>query len=272
MKVLISVDMEGLQGLTHGTQTQPTMRDYEQGRRVMADSVNAVSTGCKYSGAESVTIADSHDGQRNIRAADLVSGVHLITGWPKELSMVEGIKNADRLYLLGYHPMAGTINGVLDHTFSTAVHRLWVNGQEMGEIGLSASVAGHFDVPVTFVAGDGAAVRESQKIIEEAEFVILKEGLSRYSANSKVPADAEKELEKSAANALKLKGKPFKVEGKVEIKLEFQNTGMADNCRSIPGISRDDGYTVSMEASNIIEGYKLFRVMLSLSSFDHGGY
>lgn len=272
MKVLISVDMEGLHGLTHGTQVSPTMRDYEQGRHIMANSVNAVSTGCKYSGVDTVTVADSHDGQRNIRAADLVSGVNLITGWPKELSMVEGARDADKVYFLGYHPMAGTMNGVMDHTFSTSVHRLWINSEEMGEIGLSASVAGQLNVPVTFVAGDGAAVRESQKIIEDAEFIILKEGLSRYAANSKVPADAEKELEKAASNATKIKGKPFKIEGKVEIKLEFQNTGMADNCMSIPGIIRDDGYTVSIEASDMIVAYKLFRTLVSLSSFDHGGY
>lgn len=272
MKVLISVDAEGLQGITYGNQVSPGMRDYNIAREIMAQSVNSVARGSLSGEATKVTVVDSHDGNRNIMAESLDPGISLISGWPKELSMVEGVRDHDKLFFLGYHPKAGTEHGVLDHTYSTNVHRLWINGEETGEIGLSAGVAGHFNVPVTFMAGDRAAVKEAEKIIDDAEFVILKDGLSRYSANTLVPADAEDLLGDAAAKATARKGKPFRVEGKVEVKLEFQNTGMADNCLTLPGTSRDDGYTVSVEAQDMLDAYRLFRVLVSLSSFDHGGY
>lgn len=272
MKVLISVDAEGLHGITYGNQVSPGMRDYSIAREIMAQSVNAVARGAVNGKADSVTVVDSHDGNRNIYAESLDSGISLISGWPKELSMVEGVREADKLFFLGYHPKAGTQNGVLDHTYSTNVHRLWINGEELGEIGLSASVAGHFGKPVTFVAGDQAAINEANKIIEDAEFVVLKEGLSRYSARTMVPVDAEDALEKYAEKAMKRSGKPFKIEGKVVVKLEFQNSAMADNCMTLPGTIRNDGYTVSTEGKDMVDAYKLFRVLVSLSSIDHGGY
>lgn len=272
MKVLISVDAEGLHGITFGNQVSPAMKDYDIAREIMAQSVNCVARGAMIGHAEAVTVVDSHDGNRNIYAESLDSGISLISGWPKELSMVEGVKDADKLFFLGYHPRAGTEHGVLDHTYSTNVHRLWINGEEFGEIGLSASVSGHFNVPVVFMAGDRAAVNEAQKIIDDAEFVVLKEGLSRYSAKTMVPVDAEASLEKAAENAMKRKGKPFRIEGKVEVKLEFQNTGMADNCMTLPGTVRNDGYTVTVEGKDIVDAYRLFRILVSLSSFDHGGY
>lgn len=122
------------------------------------------------------------------------------------------------------------------------------------------------------MAGDAAAVKEAEKIIDDAEFVVLKEGLSRYAARTIVPVDAEIKLREIAAKAVKRKGKPFVIDGKIDIELEFQNSGMADNCMIIPGISRKDGYTVRMEAGNMVEAYNLFRVMVSMSSFDHAGY
>ncbi len=272
MKILVSVDAEGIHGLTSGHQVTPGMRDYELARTAMARSVNAVARGVLKDGKHEVTAVDSHDGMRNIRASDLDSGIRLTSGFPRELSMVEGARNADKVFFLGYHPMAGSIHGIMDHTFSTSVHRLRINGEEMGEIGLSASVAGHLGVPVTFMAGDRAAVEEAQKLIEDCEFLSLKEGLSRYSATTPASGDAEALIEKHAMQAVRRKGKPVVIEGPVEVSLEFQNSGMADGCTILPGVQRKDGYTVSGEAPDIIAAYKLFRTMLSLASYDHGGY
>lgn len=273
MNILVSVDAEGLQGITFGNQVLPGMDDYNVAREIMAQSVNSVARGIRAgSSVEKVTVVDSHDGNRNILAESLDSGISLITGSPKPLSMVEGVRTADKLFLLGYHPKAGTMAGVLDHTYSTNVHRLKINGEEMGEIGLSASVSGHFGVPVTFLAGDRAAVEEGKKILEDAEFVVLKEGISRYASKTTVPVDAEQALEEAAIKASARKGSPFVIEGRIEVSVEFQNSGMAENCMMVPGTTRKDGYTVQVEAKDMVEAYSLFRVLVSLSSFDHGGY
>ena len=62
--------------------------------------------------------------------------------------------------LLGHHAMAGTLNGFLDHTMNS---KQWfefrINDQVVGEIGIEAAYAGHFDVPIIAVSGDAAGFR-----------------------------------------------------------------------------------------------------------------
>lgn len=273
MKILISVDAEGLPGLTTGKQTLPNYSDYGLARTVMTDFVNSASQGALEGKASSVTVVDSHDGNRNIFLKDLFPHTKLISGWPKELSMVEGIREADRVYFLGYHSMAGTENGVLNHTYSaTVVHRLKYNGTEIGEIGMSAYVAGHFNKPVSLVAGDKAAVEEAKKIVPDAIQVVFKEALSRYAANNQPYNDALEELRMRSREASSLSGSIAKIEGEIEISLEFQNTGQADNCMLLSDVSRENGYTVVTKAMNAVEAYKKFRVLVSLASFEQFGY
>lgn len=272
MKVLISVDAEGLQGITFGTQVLPNLDLYQEGREAMTDSINAVAEGAFKGGASSVTIVDAHDGNRNIPAGKVMREARLISGWPKELSMVEGARDSDILFMVGYHSRAGSIHGVLDHTYSTNVHRLWINGLEMGEIGLSAAVAGKLGVRSALVAGDTAAVNEARAMLSDCEFVTLKDGLSRYSANSLSSKDALDLLRSSAERAVKRHGTQFIVKEPVKVKIEFQNSGMADNCMLLPGTIRKDAYSVETEGPDIIDAYRLFRVMVSLSSFYHGEY
>ncbi|MGC8514572.1 MAG: M55 family metallopeptidase [Thermoplasmata archaeon] len=272
MKVLISVDAEGLQGITFGTQVLPGLGLYQEGKDAMTDSVNAVAEGAFKGGATSVTVVDSHDGNRNIPTSRIMREARLISGWPKELSMVEGARDADILFMIGYHSRAGTLNGILDHTYSTNVHRLWINRKETGEIGLSAAVAGKLGVRVGLVAGDAAAVNEAHEIFKDCEFAVLKKGLSRYSANSLSSEMALELLEASAEKAVKHHGTLYKVKEPVKVSVEFQNSGMADNCMLLPDVIRKDAYTVEIEGSDMINAYKLFRVLVSLSSFYHGDY
>lgn len=45
MKVLISVDMEGISGIAHPAETNPDRYDYERGRALMTAEANAVIAG-----------------------------------------------------------------------------------------------------------------------------------------------------------------------------------------------------------------------------------
>lgn len=273
MKVLISVDAEGLTGLTVGKQTLPNYDDYKLAKSAMTDFCNSAAEGAFKGGASEVTIVDSHDGNRNIWAKDLSKGIKLISGWPKELSMVEGVKDSDQLFFLGYHSMAGTRNGVLNHTYSASVvHRLKYNGEEIGEIGINACVAGLYGKPISLVAGDRAAINEAEKLLPNAELVVLKEGLSRYAAKNESYSDSIERLSKASTKAIQNNGDIYRIEGKIELSLEFQNTGMADNCMLLPGTARKDGYTITMEASDAVDAYRKFRLLVSLGSYEQYGY
>ncbi len=272
MKVLVSVDAEGLQGVTFGTQVLPGERDYSVGKGAMNLSANSVVGGLFDSGAKEVTVVDAHDGNRNIESTGLDKRARLILGWPKPLSMAQGVQKSDALVLLGYHSRAGTLNGVLSHTYSTHIHRVFVNGFEAGEAYLTSAVAGEFNVPVKMLAGDDKAVDEAQEFLKDCEFVALKTGLSRYSAESLSMGEACDELKSAAFKAMGRKGTIVKVKGPVEVRVEFNNPAMADNCMIVNGTKRIDGYTVSATLENMLQAYNTFRVFASLSDFDHGKY
>ena len=272
MKILVSIYAEGLQGVTFGKQVMPGNPEYQVSKSAMNKSANAVISGAFKGGAEQVLVVDAHDGNRNLDIEEIDQRSQVILGWPKELSMVQGVEGSDQLFLVGYHTMAGSVKGVLSHTYSTNVHRLRINGKEVGELWLSAAVASGFSVPVTLVAGDSQTIKEARDFLEDCEFITLKEGLSRYSAKSLSMEEAVKELEDGASRAMKRMGKLLDVSMPMEIELEFQNSAMVDNCLVVPGVERLDGYTLRTTTPDILSAYKLFRVLVALSDIDHGGY
>ncbi len=272
MKILISSDAEGISWVTHGSQVLKEGSDYQLFREIYTDEINSVVKGSIKGGADEVFLVDSHDAGRNLLYNKLNENLKLITGTPRPLSMMEGIKYADRVFLFGYHSKAGTYNGVLNHTYSTVVHRLFINDIELGEIGLSAAIAGKYSKNITFVAGDNAAINEAKEILDDFEYVILKEGISRYSAISESYQESLKMLEEGAYNAMKRQGKTFRLKEPVKMEIEFINTAMADYVSLIPSFERINGYTVKMLADDIITAYRFFRVAIVLASGDHGGY
>jgi D-amino peptidase len=272
MKILISVDAEGLGWTVSGSQTLSEGSDYQIFREIYTEQVNAVIDGAIKGGASEIYINDAHGSSKNILYKNLHKKARLIIGDPKPNSMMEGIEFADKVFLLGYHSKAGTVKGVLNHTYSSNVHRLFVNGEEFGEIALSTSVAGKFGKSVTFFAGDLAAVNEAKKYINNAEFVVMKEGISRYSAITYSLDQLKDVLTEAARNAVSKDGTVYSIKEPANIKIEFLNSGMADYCLLVPGVRRIDGYTVEFEAKVIIEGYRMFRLMVKLSSSEHGGY
>ena len=272
MRILISIDAEGLAGITSGSQVLPGSRDYLLGKDIMNLSANAVIKGISDSMDNEITVVDAHDGNRNIDVLKLDGKSSAILGWPKPLSMAQGVENSDAIYLIGYHSMAGTKGGVLSHTYTANVHRLFINGIETGETYITAAVAGEFGVPVKMFAGDDKAVEEARRILKDCEFVTLKTGISRYSSRSISIHRACELLEEGSRKALDAKGTILKVNGPVEVRVEFNNPAMADNCMIFNGIRRVDGYTVSASADNMIQAYNTFRVLASLSNFDHEGY
>lgn len=272
MKILISIDAEGLQGVTFGRQVKPDTTEYQVLKSAMNKSANAVISGAFKGGADEVLVVDAHDGNRNLDVEEIDPRSQVILGWPKELSMVQGVEGKDQLFLIGYHTRAGAPNGVLSHTYSTNVHRLRINGKEVGELWLSAAVASSYGVPVTLVAGDSQTIEEAKEFLEDCEFVTLKEGFSRYSARSLSMKDALGKLEEGTQKAIKRKGKLLEVDVTLTIELEFQNAAMADNCLIVPGVERLNGYTLKVTAQDVVTAYKIFRVLVALSDFDHGGY
>ena len=157
-KVYISVDMEGLSGVSGGDQTSARGAEYGRTRLLMAADTSAAIRGALAGGATDILVNDSHGGQRNIRLEDLHPSARLISHSFKRVGMMEGLDNTfDAAIFIGYHTKADTFAGLFAHTGSGVVRDLRVNGVSVGEGGLNTLLASWYGVPVVLVTGDDQA-------------------------------------------------------------------------------------------------------------------
>ncbi|MCY3836742.1 MAG: M55 family metallopeptidase, partial [Anaerolineaceae bacterium] len=72
MKVLISVDMEGVAGVVHSEDVMMEGEEYQRARRWMTAEANAAIAGAKDAGAKEIVVADSHGYMRNLLIEELI--------------------------------------------------------------------------------------------------------------------------------------------------------------------------------------------------------
>jgi D-amino peptidase len=193
LKVFVSVDMEGLTGVATAADVNPTGRDYELFRTIMAAETNAAIAGAVRAGATMVVVRDSHGSKVNLRPGDLTSPLaRLIRGastGPK--NMMEGIDETfDAVVFIGYHARAGTPNAVLAHTSNGNVVDFSINGVSLPEAGYNALVAGLYKVPVVFASGDFAFIQQARALLGDIEVLSTKTEIGG-AISGLVPASAE---------------------------------------------------------------------------------
>ncbi|MCL4425470.1 MAG: M55 family metallopeptidase [Firmicutes bacterium] len=268
MRIFISADLEGVSGVVHSEQTSRDGKEHQRARQLMTGEVNAAIEGALHGGATEVVVNDSHGTMRNLIPEDLHAAAQLITGSPKQLSMMEGIDDTfNAVFFVGYHARM-TSPGVLSHTyFGRVVYRLKLNGIEVGETGLNAAIAGHYNVPVVLVTGDNVVVQEAQSLLGPIQGVVVKTALTRYAARGLHPTRAREAISRGAGEALKIIGSipPYRLVRPIEIELKFINSGMADVAELVPGVRRLDGVTTRFIADDMLEGFKAMRAQVYLA-------
>src|SRR5256885_13074450 len=167
MRVYISVDMEGIAGVVHESQTDPTSpafaAEYGRFRRLMRAEANAAVEGALAAGATRVLVNDSHWLMRNLLAEELHQAAELVSGDPKPRSMVQDIDGGfDAALFIGYHARAGTRNAILDHTYADRIHDVRLNGKPVGELGLNAALPDGERVAVRPPSGGPAAATAAE--------------------------------------------------------------------------------------------------------------
>lgn len=187
-KVYISTDMEGCSGITCSEQVAA-----EEGKQLMTGDMNACIEGCFAAGATEVVIRDHHGGGRNVNPESIDRRAKLIQGATPE-ERFKGIEGADAMILLGYHAKALTPRGTLAHSFSSAsIQGMWLNGREVGEIGVDAAIAAEHKVPVVMVSGDDKTCAEARSWIPGVVTCQTKKGTGPQSAEL-VPLEESRRL------------------------------------------------------------------------------
>jgi D-amino peptidase len=274
MRVYISVDMEGVAGVAHEDQTDPTeprhAAEYNRFRKLMTHEANAAIAGALEAGAKSILVNDSHWLMRNLLAEDLNPAAELMSGGPKRLSMVEGIDTGfDAAMFIGYHARAGTRNATIDHTYTSRVYEVRLNGAPVGELALNAAMAGVHGVAVALVSGDQALAVEARALLGDSiETVVVKQAVGRFAARSVAPSVSCDKIRKGAVAALRRKHSPFTIPAPIRLEVDFALTQMADMAELVPGSSRRGGRTVSYAGDDYREVFRAWRAMYNLASVE----
>lgn len=270
MKVYISADIEGCSGVVTWRQCggpDGTHPDWAFARRMMTHDVNAAIRGARAGGATGIVVKDSHNVSLNLLIDELESGVELISGTrPGRDGMMEGIDDSfDRAFLVGYHGMAGTENGVMEHTVSGRVHRLWVNGVERGEMGISAFAAGRFGVPVVFASSDDKGCAEAEELVPGIATAVTKFGMGRFMARLRHPSDVGAEIEEGARRAMSLELAPLVCDGVAVVRLEFNRGEEVDQACELAGWTRIGNYVIEQEFGDWVSAHVGIRRAISFA-------
>lgn len=270
MKVYISVDIEGMSNIVATSQiiSPDGLGSVRETREIVTREVNASVEGAFAGGATEVVINENHSGMEII--PDLLDRrAVLLMGKGKFFETVHGIEGFDTLFLVGIHPMMGTIDGVLDHTWMPKVFTEFrVNGKALGEIGLNALFAGHYGIPTSLVTGDKAACMEAAELLGEVETVSVKEGCGRFAAYCPHPEINMQNLRDGAERAVKdlSRFRPLEMDRPYKLEWDFLTQQQAQNVCLIPGAQRNSPRTVTIEAPDFYEGMRTFNLVSIVSA------
>ncbi|MFI8437264.1 M55 family metallopeptidase [Streptomyces sp. NPDC079020] len=267
MRIYISVDMEGVTGLVDVEDVQPGGRDYERGRLMMAEDVNAAVRGALAAGATDITVNDAHGPMRNLLPEMLHPAVRLIRGRPKNMGMLEGLgPEHDAVICVGYHARAGAL-GVLSHSFlGHEIEDMWLDGAPVGEIGLARATAAAIGVPVLVLTGDDSACEEMAKWDGSVTTVAVKYAKDRFAAELRPADEARAAIEEAVAARLATPPtRPATADGRATLTVRWQSASIASMLQGIPGVTSTDSRTVQAQGSLPVL-YRLFGVWARLAS------
>ncbi len=264
MKVYISVDMEGIAGVSHPNPTGRGDLGYPVAVELMTGEANAAIAGCLAAGATEILVNDSHGGMYNLDPRTLDPAARILQG-QKAWSMVAGAgpdAGFGVALFVGYHARAGHPTGTIAHTFSGRPTETRLNGRPVGETGLNASVLGAWGIPVGLVAGDDALADEVADWIPTAERVVVKRaggGNAAASLHPAVAADliraaAERAVRRAAAGELR----PLEVDRPTIIEVDYSRPIQADYAAIVPTAERIGDRGVRHPGPDPVTAYRGF--------------
>jgi D-amino peptidase len=268
MHVLISVDIEGVAGVFHPDQTRPGNPEYERARLLMAEEANAAIAGAFDAGATAVTVNDSHGPFRNMPPERLDPRARVVQGKPRLLGMMAGVDTGiDAVVLIGYHSRAKG-RGVLAHTINGAAFAgIRLNGIELGEAGLYASLAGDYGVPVVAASGDDVFVAENRPLFPDARFIETKQALGAHAGISLSPEAARAAIRAGVAAALAgPRPAPFRLAGPVTVLLRTQTPALADLFCVLPGTTRLAGDDLTFVTATATAAVRTLNAMSAMAA------
>jgi D-amino peptidase len=277
MRVYLSVDMEGIGGISHPGPTDPKDVRYPVSVGLMIAETNAAIEGALEAGATDILVNDSHWNMTNLLPRDLHPAARVLQG-QKAWSMVagaqpgdDGAPSFDVALFVGYHARAGHPRGTIAHTYSGAPVETRLAGRPTGEYGLNALVLGAWGIPVGLVAGDDALADEVADWLPWAERVVVKSADSTTSAASVHPDVACTRVREGAMRAVARAGEEgtlqvLEVPRPVVIEVDYARGAVADHAAIVPGAERIGDRGVRIRAADPVLAFRGFLAANRLAS------
>jgi len=255
MKVYISVDIEGITGVTAWSETELGNSDYKQFALQMTKETLAACEGAIAMGADEIFVKDAHDSARNIDITMLPKCVKTCRGWTNSPeSMMSGIDETfDAAIFIGYHAGAGCDGNPLAHTMNTNNNYVKVNGELASEFVLNSYAAANYGVPVVFISGDKMLCETAKQFNKGIETLAVKEGVGGATIN--INTDYACELIKQGViNSLKhIKTCKIDIPEKFEVEISYKNHKDAKYASYYPGVTKISPCQVQYTAKDINE-------------------
>ena len=266
VRAYISVDMEGVAGISHAKPTNRGDELYAQAVELMVGEANAAVEGAFDGGATEVTVNDSHGAMYNLSPEEMDPRARLVQG-KKPWSMVEAARDADFdvALFVGYHARAGHPRGTIAHTYTGRVTLAEIGGRAVTEAGMNALYLGALGIPVAMVSGDDALAEELADWLPWAETVVVKRAVSWQAADSLHPSRARDLIRAASQRAVERAAtggglQPLTLPTPLDLRIDFAHGGQADVAATIPGFSRDGDRGIRYSADDAVT---LFRAFLS---------
>lgn len=262
LKLFMNCDMEGSSGIftreqawywETGVREQVAM----EARELFTADINAASAAALEAGATELIVCDTHHGGGNLIKEKVLSDPRI-----KYLFRSVGMEEDGKrrwmpgldqrvagILLPGHHAKTSTPNSFLPHAWSFEWLDFTINGLSVGEIGIEACYAGHWDIPLIFVQGDEAACYEARQQFPGVVTAAVKRG----GANPEVctgldPGSARRETARRIGEAVEGlragKMRPYKPTLPMTITLKMRTMDAAAKAAQRPGVLRIDDHTV----------------------------
>jgi D-amino peptidase len=273
MKVYISIDAEGVAGITDWDQIRTKGDDFALGRRLLLGELNAAIDGVLTVDPQAeIVVNDAHGTMRNFPPDELHGNATLIAGQQKPLYMMQGLDGSfDAILFIGYHGSIGAHPAVMSHTYNPrAIWEVRYAGRPVGESALNGLVAAHYGVPLVLVSGDDATAREARELVPAVATVVVKTAHGRFAATNLHPAVARERLRLGVQDALaSMAGRDLvpHYPRPARFEVTFLTADMAEACLVIRGVTAlpDQPRTVVCAGEDLLELFRTFVGMVMIT-------
>lgn len=250
MRVFVSVDIEGVAGITGWDEARKGQPGYSAFRAQMDAEAAAACSGALAAGATDIVVKDAHGDGRNLAPSALPAPSRLIRGYNGHpFAMVQGLDETfEAVLFIGYHSRAGSGGNPLAHTLSSRkVSELRLDGIPTSELRIHTLAAGTVGVPVVLVTGDKALCAEAETLVPGCRTVAVSEGQGA-STTSLHPTEAVALIQHEAEVALRsIESAPLVPQGPHRLEVEYREQATAFARSHYPGAALVDDRTIGLD-------------------------